>query len=529
MWLARRYKSDIRKLNQDWGTTFWGVTYNNFDEIPLPRWTVPGGPARPNQNFRSNESPGMLLDFRRFRRDSITTYANAQVDILNDENVKGCITTNAPGGFWGKAMDHNDLFEKMDMPAYDNYPIWGGSVAAPQASRVALALDTVRGWSRTNQSGWMVAEQLIGAQGHDIIGYTPRPGQVRAWAAASLLHGATGLNFFRYRAAAFGQEEFCYGILDHTTPRGTGRKWKEAQDVYKLAKEHQQLWLEPVQAKVALIYDMENIFAWQAQPQSVEFDFESEAHRLYRPFWRQGAAVDVISAKRAMAVGGAEALAKRYGIIILPAPMVTSDALVDLLTKYVHAGGSLWVGFRADLKDERSQMRRTPSRLAALAGVEVAEIESLNPGVPEAVRSVTTGPNGDTATVGVWREGLHISTNSQVEALWRYTDDFFGALGYAAVVRKRFGEASGSEIVYIGAGIDPEALLKAAGESLERQAVPKVGLSDNPEVEHVLRKDTNGNVWHVEINHGLQAAKDAKGDTLAPFAVQMSLQTGTEV
>ena len=38
--------------------------------------------------------------------------------------------------------------------------------------------------------------------------------------------------------------------------------------VYALARDHEELWLAPIQARVALLYDMENIFAWQAQPQS---------------------------------------------------------------------------------------------------------------------------------------------------------------------------------------------------------------------------------------------------------------------
>jgi len=151
-------------------------------------------------------------------------------------------------------------------------------------------LDTVRGWhakNTKNETGFMVAEQLIGAQGHDIIGYTPRPNQIVAWSAQSRAHGATDLLFFRYRAALSGQEEFCYGILDHTTPRGTGRKWNEAKDVFTLARVHSSLWLTPMRASVLLLYSTDNIFSWQAQPQSMAFDFQTEAHWLYYPFWRQ--------------------------------------------------------------------------------------------------------------------------------------------------------------------------------------------------------------------------------------------------
>ena len=66
------------------------------------------------------------------------------------------------------------------MPAYDNYPVWGGSTAPTSPSMVAIGLDTVRGWhpNGKNETGFMVAEQLIGAQGHDIIGFTPRPNPI---------------------------------------------------------------------------------------------------------------------------------------------------------------------------------------------------------------------------------------------------------------------------------------------------------------------------------------------------------------
>ena len=48
--------------------------------------------------------------------------------------------------------------------------------------------------------------------------YTPRPDQIVAWSAQTLAHGANALLFFRYRAAVYGQEEFCYGVhVDENT------------------------------------------------------------------------------------------------------------------------------------------------------------------------------------------------------------------------------------------------------------------------------------------------------------------------
>eukprot|EP00403_Amphidinium_massartii_P002605 CAMPEP_0178377090 /NCGR_PEP_ID=MMETSP0689_2-20121128/3739_1 /TAXON_ID=160604 /ORGANISM="Amphidinium massartii, Strain CS-259" /LENGTH=695 /DNA_ID=CAMNT_0019997133 /DNA_START=81 /DNA_END=2165 /DNA_ORIENTATION=- len=471
LWLQKKYDLDIRSLNDAWGTVFWSATYNTFEEVPLPHWTIPGNVLQGNENFRSNLSPGMLLDFRRFRRDSVTQFALEQVHVLRAGGIHGCVTTNAPGGFWGKAMDHAQLFEGMDMPAYDNYPVWGGSTEAPLPATVALVLSTVRRWATSPAKGWMIAEQLIGAQGHDIIGYNPRPGQAMAWASAALLHGATALLFFRYRAAVFGQEQFCYGILDHTTPVGAGRKWKEVKDFYSLARQHKSIWSAPTTARVAVVYDVENIFAWQ--------DF------------------------------------LRYEVLLLPAPMLTSDALVQHLAAFVEAGKSLWVGFRADLKDERSQIRRSRSRLAAMAGVEVVEIESLG---DSSVCNVASADGRQRATCGVWREGLATIPGMNSEVVWRYAADagtnetFYQDAGFAAVARRK--TAKSGEAIYVGAGIETDALLGLAEQTLSLQKIDYMPVSKSKWLEQQMRHDVDGKPWQIYINHGSKELE--LGETVLP-------------
>jgi hypothetical protein len=55
-------------------------------------------------------------------------------------------------------------------------------------------------------------------------------------------------------------------ILDHTTPRASGRKFNEAKELFALARAEERLWLAPIVARVALVYEIENLFAWQALP-----------------------------------------------------------------------------------------------------------------------------------------------------------------------------------------------------------------------------------------------------------------------
>ena len=58
-------------------------------------------------------------------------------------------------------------------------------------------------------------EQQAGPAGWDIVGVTPRPGELRLWAYQAVAHGADAILFFRWRTARWGTEEYWHGVLDH--------------------------------------------------------------------------------------------------------------------------------------------------------------------------------------------------------------------------------------------------------------------------------------------------------------------------
>lgn len=268
--------------------------------------------------------------------------------------------------------------------------------------------------------------------------------------------------------------------------------------MYALARSHPELWMQPIKTQVAVIYDMSNIFAWQAQPQSTAFFADLEAHRLYKPFWRAGVGIDVVSADRIVS-GGIDMT--HYKIIILPSPMLVNDTLLELLDNWTQAGGSLWVGYRSDIKDRRTnQMRRSVSRLAEMAGVSVREIESLNTPMSCSVRE-TGNLTAPSVSATVWRDGLELTSNETV-ALYEYTDSFFGGLGFKAVTRRQL--SSSGEVVYVGTGIDPIALEPAALHSLQNQNILHMEPS-HPDVEQLIRQDATGRMRHIRINYGSQA------------------------
>jgi len=51
--------------------------------------------------------------------------------------------------------------------------------------------------------------------------------------------------------------------------------------------------------------------------------------------------------------------------------MILSDDWVAAVEAFATKGGSVYIGYRADLKDSSNRVRRQVSRLATLAGVNI--------------------------------------------------------------------------------------------------------------------------------------------------------------
>lgn len=58
------------------------------------------------------------------------------------------------------------------------------------AWEIACGLDYMRGIK--GQNFW-ITEAIMGAQGHDVIGYLPRPRQAKMWSYQEIAHGCSSL------------------------------------------------------------------------------------------------------------------------------------------------------------------------------------------------------------------------------------------------------------------------------------------------------------------------------------------------
>lgn len=438
---------NIDKLNEVYGTVFWSQIYNDFNEIPTPKPTI------------TTHNPSLLLDFYRFRAAGISKYAKAQIDILKNKVISSqFVIHNFPGGLFDKAMDFVEMGKDLDVIGYDNYPVWGGLKEPVAPHSTGFALDLMRGMKQKN---FWVLEQLIGAQGHQIIGYLPRPNQAAMWSAQSVAHGADNIVFFRYRAAVKGAEQFCYGIIDHDNK--SGKKYDEVKNFIKEMRKSEDCVHSEIRSDVALLYDMDNVWSWKIQPQSSVFDYLTEAERLYAPFFNLNAKIDVLSSGTGFS---------KYKVILLPVMMLLKDDLAEKLETYISNGGTVIFTFRAGIKDiDNNIIFNKENIVHKLAGLKHVEFESLQEGQFVELESINSNKKYEGY---VWRDLLKCGSATPILT---YTDKFYKQ--YAAVTENNYGKG---KVYYIGVGLCHEALKNISEKILKDCAVDYTVSDDGLEV-----------------------------------------------
>lgn len=461
--LRRKYV-DIAKLNEAYGTIFWGQTYNDFSEIPIPLKTI------------TVHNPSLLLDWSRFRSYSLNAYANWQTELvksLRGEHQE--VTTNISGGFFTKYYDHEENVKNMDFVSYDNYPVWGGLREPMEPAAIAGTHDFIRGLKDMN---FWIVEELMGAQGHDVIGYLPRPDQAKMWSYQAFAHGCENMLWFRWRGMNKGAEQFCYGIIDHDNR--DGRKYREIQSFIEEIKEHKDIFKSEIKSDIALIYDFDNIWSWRIQRQSLEFDFNNEFLRLYRPFYELNTNIDIIPSTRDFF---------KYKVVILPAMQIIDEDLKERLEYFTEKGGTVVFSFRTGIKDKNNNIyfgKTLPGPVKDICGIEVVEIEALQRGQEVEIVSKT----GEKSSCAVWRD---IINPIDAEMLYGYNDEFYG--DKACITRNSY---KNGKAYYIGGGVEESPLKKIA---LDIVTENNIKYYETPKGLEAYQRSFDGEEYLILTNH----------------------------
>ena len=456
-WLKAKY-GKIENLNDHWTAAYWSQTYDNFDEIPVRE---------------KGENPALLLDWKHFVSDTWKSYSQNQITAIRPyADKRQFITTNTMG--WFDGFDEYIVHSNLDIAAWDDYI---GDEHYDYFDNGARH-DLTRGFK--NKNFWVMETQPAFVNWHRINSTLAR-GQVRDMAWQAVGHGADAVEYWQWRSALNGQEQY-HGVLVGAdgTPVPVYDEIKQVGDEFE--KAGKALAGTTPHSVVALINDYDSRWAINFQRHNYNFDPVAEMVAFYKPLLNQAQGVDVISAHAPLG---------KYKLIVAPGLNVLSKETADHLLDYVKQGGNLVLGPRSGMKDEYNALNveRQPGPLVDALGGRVDQFYALEDKVP------VSGDLGS-GTASLWAEQL--STKSpDTRVLLRYGASNGWLDNQPAAITRKVGKGS---ITYIGAWLDDDLLAKVTTSLLQQSGVQPVVPNTPDGVEVCLRTGPNKSAL-ILINH----------------------------
>lgn len=312
-WLEDRFGS-IEALNRRLGLVFNASEFRRFDDVAIPRL---------GQDLHN---PGLSMESVRFFSACYARFVEAQAAALREAGAAQPVTANVCHMLSGGCrVQETTLYENLDFVSWDCYPQQFAPDPAPETlgllHAVARGLKGRPYWLGEQQSG-----SPFGMAASD-------PRRIRLWAWQSLIHGAEGLLYFRWRTCRFGGEQNWRGILDHT-----GRDNEKLSVVSQLGTEIEVLRdrlgiLSPTVSAVLLL-DPDNADAMSvgANSGAPRMSYRAHAEGWFGALQRLGHAAGIVFEPPDP---------KTHPLCIAPLLRMVSQDWIGRLRDYVADGGVL--------------------------------------------------------------------------------------------------------------------------------------------------------------------------------------------
>ena len=436
-WTKEKY-STIEEVNKNWGTTFWSQDYQSFEQIHSPKDTASG------------QNPSRSLDWKLFHSDLIIEFHNFQAKIIRQYSPDRFITHNLMG--FSDIVSYYDLAEQLDFVSHDQYleGYWrnfdNDKIEEQNGTKrtfPAAELDFIRS---IKKEGFWIMEQQSSISGWEILGRTPKPGQISLWTMQSVAHGADTIVYFRWRSCASGTEQYWHGILPHSGI--PGRSYYEIRNligkVKPLMKEIKGILPKP---KVGIVHSYAQHYAMQIQPHNPELSYIDHMRTYYNEFHRRNISIDFVRELEDWS---------QYTLVIAPLQYLMSPEQEQHYADYVKKGGRLIVTMRTGVKERNNLClidQALPGNLSEVFGVEVHDYDCLRR------TEVKVKLNGEIYTASKWAD---ILTPTTAETLATYASEFYD--GEAAITVNQFGKG---KAYYVGTELDKKLMSQFINEFAE--------------------------------------------------------------
>lgn len=482
LWCERKYGT-IGALNQAWGATFWGQEMNSFDEVLIPRF----------MGADSMVNPGQKLDFERFGNDMLLDFYKAERDAIAEICPDKPFTTNFMVSTDQCCMDYADWANEVNFVSNDHYFHEGGEMHLDELACSDALMD-----SFALGKPWYVMEHSTSAVQWKPLNMRKRKGETVRDSLAHVAMGADAINFFQWRASAFGAESFHSAMVPHA-----GEDTKLFRQVCELGETLRTLADAGVQGSelersdTAILFSAESEWATRSQTlPSMKLNHWHDVRDWYRAFLNAGSRADIVPLKYDWS---------DYKTVVLPTVLMLSAVDTRRLADFAAAGGRVVVGYATGLIDENfhTWLGGYPGAgnglLRDMLGIRGEEFNILGSGVEGEPEAIRLGAGGEVAledaaalngaTTRLWQNDVTVTGDrTQVLAMYAGEEaDEWELDGMAAVTRNPYGAG---EAYFVGCDLDVADLTKLIRTYLAAPAQSQQSQA-NTDVLHTVRKSAD--------------------------------------
>lgn len=405
-WLQNKYGS-LKALNEAWWTSFWSHSFSSWEQIGALDWSV---------------SP-MMLDWRRFSSDRMLDFFINESAPLREFTPDIPVTTN-----FMEVYPHSDYWrwaEHADVVTWDAYPQYHDTEedALKKMPYFSMLHDMNRSFKK---KPFLMIESSPGPTNWAMPARLLRPGVLRMKSLHAVAHGSDGVCYFQLRKGRGGSEKFHGAVIDHIGSednRMFGEVAETGKDLTRLA----EVVGSGIRARVGIIYDWQSRWALEsaAGPSAFAKKTADACARHYRPFWKNGVAVDMLNGDSDLS---------GYDIVIAPRLYMLRGGFGERVEKFVAGGGDFIATYLTGIVNE-SDLAFTggwPGPLRKVLGILSREIDYL---MPEEKNEIGFADGGKRYEVSEVCDLIRAET---AEVLAEYGGDFYA--GTPAVTVNRFGK-----------------------------------------------------------------------------------------
>ena len=476
-WLKERYGT-IENLNDQWCTTFWSHTYQNFEQIESP------------SSIGERNLHALNLDWKRFVTDQTADFIRNEVQALRDGGSSLPVTANLM--YYYQGLDYFKIAKELDIVSWDTYPTWHKEEVIETAYDNGMCHDLMRSLKK---KPFFQMESCPTSTNWQSVSKLKKPGVLFAQSMQAVAHGGEGALYFQVRQSRGASEKFHGAVIDHYGGNDT-RVFREVSRTGDAMRRLSQLAGSTVRSKAAIVYDWDSQWAMEDSqgPRNKGLHYLEAVQKFYRGFRRQGLNVDLVDM---------DCEIESYEILALPMVYMFKAGFAQKIRTFVKNGGVLVTTYWSGIADDtdRCFLNGTPHDLMDVLGIRSTEIDGLydweeNQMVPEEGNEL-----GLTRSY-TCRYLCDLVEMRGARTLMTYGSDFYK--GYSALTANDYGKGSAWYVAADGEQAFYEDFIRAL---LKHCSISGAVECDIPCGLEITTREKEGVRYYLYQNFGTEPVK----------------------